>query len=119
MNDAILSKLKSQPLRDAVILDRTERLSVLVELDVPMPEIDFGPKSKTGQFRPKGIEQHAGEDVEACRTRAAELLREVLGSVPRYSRSAAAFFVEATGAQLSRIAESPDVKAIHPNRDIA
>lgn len=118
MKDAIESKFKSQPLRDAVSLDRPDCLSVLVELAVPMPQIDFGPRSKTGRLTPRGVEPPLIEETQACRTRMAALLEEVLGKVPRYSTSAAAFFIEGTGTQLKKIAESPDVKAIHPNRNI-
>jgi hypothetical protein len=118
LSEAILSKLRSQSLRDAVTRHGAERHSVLVELAAPMPQVVFGPKSKTGAVKPRRILTAPNEETEVRRMRVADLLGEVLGTVPRYSRSAAAFFVEATGAQISKIAESSDVKAIHPNRDI-
>ena len=117
MNEDELSKLRSQPLRDAARGKSPERVSVLVEIDMPMPRVELGPKSAAGAPRPRGFKTGPGED-NARRERAAALLKSVLGEVPRYSRSAAAFFVEATGEQLSAIAASPDVKAIHPNRDL-
>ena len=85
MDDEVLSKLRSQPLRDAVAEKGGERISVLVELDVPMPRVALGPKSRTGAPRKRAFQTGPIEDDETRKNLTAALLTEVLGEEPRYS----------------------------------
>ena len=112
-----LTKIRSEPLRDQARAESVELQVVLVELDLPCPQLgtERGGPGQALRLRFLGSAPSAGE-LEARIAEARRELAGILGQQPeRYIDAASAFVVQARGDQLRRIACLPIVGAIWPN----
>ena len=121
--DEALDKLKDRELRRLAASASDEPVSVLVELDLPDPQIEL---KETGimhggiPLRAPSVSRHvrAGETNSEHVSQASALLHKNLNATPRWIDSAGAFVVTAPANQIARIAESPLIRAIWPNREL-
>jgi hypothetical protein len=104
--------------------DSREPVSVLIELDLPEPQVRPEVKKFSGgpaRWRPAEVLPEAPEDRAEAERRAREagdFLEEVLGEQPLWLPAAHVYAAQATPGQLRRIAQAPYVRAIHPNRAV-
>jgi len=95
--------------------------SVIIELDLPEPKVEFEKVKRRGvetvapvrvapgtKTEREGMERKVGE--------ARDFLNGILESPARWLSAAQIFIADATPSQLRRIAEFPLTRAIHPNR---
>ena len=101
----------------------SERISVIIELELPKRSLQFAPSERgdSATFRPKRIQpedaqsqQISSDTIAAARS----LIQQCTGTDPHWLKTARAFIIHATGMQISRIAESPLIKTIQPNRTL-
>ena len=101
--------------------DSSEEVSVLIELNIPSPQVHakraLGTSQRTQWFFP---EESAEEKESYRRTieEASHSLRELLGKTPRWLSSAHVFGARVTPEQLRTITRSPIIKTIRLNRRI-
>lgn len=99
----------------------TERVSVLIEADVPSPRASLAGPARRGRdvtgIRPLSAAQSRERDqrIEDLR----RLLVDVSGAEPRYFKYSNAFGVTLTATQLKKVARSPLVRAVRENRRLA
>jgi hypothetical protein len=110
-------------LQHLVTEDSQEPISVLIELALPEVKVESKKLARQGvEIRiPSHVIPWSEEDLNASEqvyNEAKELLKEQLGTVPRWLEAAGVFVAMATPRQLRRIAKSSAIKAIWPNRDL-
>ena len=100
-------------------LGRAETASVIVELELPRPQVELGRSELAGAPRPRRVELEpdgrrasSEELVEQART----FLEQLLGRAPVWLSAPRAFGAEASGEQLREIARSPLVRRLHLSR---
>jgi len=118
-----LEKVHPAELRAFAVGKSREHQTVLIELDLPARQADLrrtadgdGGRYTPVQIRPQTPEQQ--KEVEKKTAEARKFLKLVLGEEPELLRAAHAFIVKVDGEQLERIAQSPLIKAIRPNRQL-
>jgi len=117
-------ELGSPDLRELARTGSPDSVSVIIELDVPVPRVEFETLVRQGQevLVPTGIAPEDDEQRnESARKeeQAVVLLDRVLKSKPHFIRAANAFVATVGGQELRRLARSPLFKAIKPNRKLA
>ena len=114
-----LRKIRSEDLRDIARDESSERQTIIVELDLPVPQII--PPSRFRSLagdRQMFMSASKKDDSDAIIDKARRRLTEMLGREPKFLRSSHSFIVDADGAQIREIAELPSVHAIWPNRQL-
>lgn len=117
----LAAKVSDPDLRRAIEIGREERVSVLIEIEIPMPEIRRLPPTRengVGRGRFVAVEPTDRALVRQQTSEAAAFLEGILKDRPKLLRAASAFVVRATGRQLGEIVTSPLVRAISPNRPL-
>lgn len=116
-------KLGSPDLRELARTGSPDTVSVIIELDVPVPQVEFGKLVRQGlevlvptRIAPEDDEQR--RESERKEGEAVVLLDRALKSKPHFIRAANAFVATVDGQELRRIARSPLFKAIRPNRKL-
>jgi hypothetical protein len=99
----------------------TERISVLIEPDLPSRKVEFSRVERAGVtgYVPTRVAAGSPQEQRHVEERIAttqEFLKEVLGEAPNWIQAARAFVAIVNGEQLQRIARSPLIRAIRPNR---
>jgi hypothetical protein len=114
-----LDKLAADELVDLARRQGDERVEVVIELDLPSSKVDIPVRMpRTGPRRPVGI---SAPDEAASADRIAEARRMIMketGTEPVWIGAAKAMVTELTGKQLARLAASPLVRRIYPNRKL-
>lgn len=118
-----LDKIQSEELQHLAADGSDQQVSVLVELDLPSQHVKMGHINRGGVTLrvPVGVDPETPEEQAATEERTAEVrkfLESLLGTSPRWLRSARSFVVRATPEQLRVIVQNPAVKAIWPNRQL-
>ncbi|MBI3407615.1 MAG: hypothetical protein HY040_04575 [Planctomycetes bacterium] len=112
-------KLKGRGLLE-MIDSPNSKASVLIELDRPMPKVEFRKGIRHGKpvQIPKRVSplEDAGESDRIV-SEARERLTEILGQAPHWLKAAGAFVATVGGDELKKIAELPHVSAIWLNRE--
>jgi hypothetical protein len=119
----ISEKVRGEDLRRLIERESEEPVTVLIELELPEPEI------KTREIVRDGVSMHIPVEVvrptgeqqrgrERLITQGRKLLSGRVISPPNWLESAGAFVATATPQRLVEIAASPVVKAIWPNREL-
>lgn len=121
-NDFLAQKLPEAELRQLAEEDTDQKVSVIVELDLPPQEVFFSKNETdrvTGAYIPKRvIEESPAQQKKNARKieRARDFLEALLGTAPHWLKSARAFIVTVTPEQLREIAQSSLTKTIRLNR---
>lgn len=110
-----LAKIRSDRLRtEAENADRTPH-TVIVEVDVPLPAVEMSSREavtsgrKLLRFSKPAVDANLLQGIKRA-------LAEALGHEPKtYLASSRSFIVEATGDEMRRVAQIPNVLAIWPN----
>jgi hypothetical protein len=115
-----LDKLAADELVDLARRQGDERVEVVIELDLPSSKVDIPVRVPRtgGPRRPVGI---SAPDEAASADRIAEARRMIMketGTEPVWIGAAKAMVTELTGKQLARLAASPLVRRIYPNRKL-
>jgi hypothetical protein len=113
----LADKIADPELRRFASAGESDRRLVLVEPDLPRRWL----RMERTPARARGFRPAAGASVdeELSRERTSEarrFLSDLLHQEPRWLATARTFVVEATGNEVARMAGSPLIKAIHPNR---
>jgi hypothetical protein len=100
-----------------------EPVDVLIEVALPEARVETKKVVRGGvEIRvPASIaptSEERNRESEGIVAESRRLLRENLRTSPRWLESACVFVATATPRQLRRIAQSPAIKAIWPNREI-
>jgi hypothetical protein len=107
-----LNKLRSDDLRQRVLSADPESQTVIVEVNIPLPALQVA-KSRLGERSRIGLapKEGGGDDVKSIKRK----MKKIFGAVPRFLPSSRSFIVDATGDQLRKVAELPEVLAVWPN----
>ncbi len=116
-----MNKIKDDELRRIVAEDSNEQVGVIIELDLPHPQVKVGQVNRGGVIIniPLAVSPYSEEEEDAIEKRIAEareFLEETLTSPPRWLRAAHSFVARVTPEQIRTIATKPFIKAIWPNR---
>ncbi|MDZ7291443.1 MAG: hypothetical protein ONB44_07625 [candidate division KSB1 bacterium] len=116
-----IEKIHNPKLLKLATEESGESATVLIELNLPVPRVDFARTKNRGMitYSPKRIESETTAQREKTTQKidaATAFLEDVLGETPRWLKSARAFVANVNSEQLREIARSPLTKAIHPNR---
>lgn len=117
------SKIQSPELKRLAREHSSEVASVIIELDLPARMVEVARVLRQGSEislprRVAPASQAEGSEVDRKTEEAKVFLQKVLGTSPRWLKTARSFVAEVTGPQLEKIATSPLTKAIHPNRSL-
>ena len=122
--DSLEQKLPEPELRQLAKDDTDQKVSVIIELDLPSRRILFT-KSEVNRdipaYTPKRVvEESPGQHKENARKieKARDFLESLVGKTPRWLSSARAFVVTVTPEQLREIAQSSLTKTIRLNRNL-
>jgi hypothetical protein len=111
-----LEKIRSEKLREKVEQIDSRSSTVVVELNPSSGERIKLKRGAHGEWRPSRIDRLSGEDPQAQAARAVREIEQITGRPPvNFFGSSHTVVVEATGQQLRRIAQLPEVAAIWPN----
>lgn len=118
-----MDKIRNAELRRLAAEDSDEPVSVLIELNLPQRRVTVSKVNQGGVTInvPTCVEPETLKEREQAERRIAEassFLTELLGTSPRWLRSAGTFVARVTPEQLRTIAGSPMVKAIWLNREL-
>ncbi len=116
-----IRKIQGNELRQLVEERTGEAASVIIQLELSPRAVESSGAERggAGLRRALVVAPETSEERREVRRRASQtkrFLTKVLGDEPLWLQSARAFVAKASGEQLREIAESPLVKAIHPNR---
>ncbi|AWN46308.1 hypothetical protein DK419_08270 [Methylobacterium terrae] len=116
---AALRKIRSDELRDHARQADVEPTTVIVEVDLPVPQVAVSGGNRFGA-QPTRISilpsPTSGTALEARLAEIRHALTDALGRQPgKFLASSRSFILEATGKELGRIAALPTVLAIWPN----
>lgn len=116
-------KLRGKELQSLVSSGSDEPVTVLIELDLPHPEVETRSITRGGislqipaAVRP--LSRSAQGEKERLIAEGQRLLADHLHAAPRWLEAAGAFVATASPRLLLGIAASPVVKAIWPNREL-
>ena len=98
-----------------------DEASVIIVLDLPEPQLNFGEKTRRSNQSqiPFSFEEETDEEkneIEDKTTAAKSFLEGVLGDSPHHLKMAQAFIATVNGKQLQEIVSSPLIKSVYPNR---
>lgn len=123
VHDVLAEKIADPELRSRVLDPSDEPVSVIIELALPDPKIEYGnlgthepTLSRPTRVAPMSDEERA--DLERMATEARGFLEELLDEPPVYLPSARAFVATTNGTQLSQIAQQPFTRRIERNRSL-
>ncbi|WP_210530392.1 hypothetical protein [Rubellimicrobium arenae] len=110
-----LDKIRSIELREAALAGEGIVRTVLVEVDLPRPQVVASGRSPLTPGQPSfRVIGDRGSEAQVTQVRRA--IETALGHpVERYLPSSRAFVVKATGREIQRVAELPAVLALWPN----
>lgn len=115
--DTLQAKVPDAALRASLAGGGSDLLTVIVEVAAPSPKVAVRADRHTGRVRLAPEPRNRGDAVAAKSAKAlGDLIAELTGERPPYLSAARAYVVEATGEQLRRLAASPLVRSIQPNR---
>ncbi len=118
----LAQKIPNQELRKLATEESDQVASVLIEVELPSQQVDFArAPDAPGSYRSMRIAPESSEQQTTNRQlvdAANEYLTSVLGTSPRWLRSARAFVASVTPEQLRQIVRSPLVKEVQPNRQL-
>lgn len=115
--DTLQAKVPDAALRASIAGGGSEALTVIVELEAPSPKVAARTDRRTGRVRLAPEPPSRGDAAASKAAKAlGDLIAKVTGERPPYLSAARAYVVEATGPQLRRLAASPLVRSIQPNR---
>ena len=95
--------------------------SILVEIEAEDPVVVMSSKYDTAPGEVRVVEAREAKDGGASEERARRSTSALLASMGlkhRFLRSARVFVVETSPKQLRRIAKSPSVRSVVPNREV-
>ncbi|BAQ45502.1 MULTISPECIES: hypothetical protein [Methylobacterium] len=114
-----LGKIRSDELRDHVLHSDVEPTTVIVEVDLPVPQIAVSGGNRIGTQQARFSILPSATSSSTMEAKVAEIRRaltDALGRQPgKFLASSRSFILDATGNELSRIAALPTVLAIWPN----
>lgn len=119
MPSAVLEKIRSDDLRNEAVAEASEPHTVIVELNLPMPQLEMAPSIGIAargkpRFRFGSAESDSDHGYQIAASKAD--IATITGKSPiNYLASAGSFVVTANGAQIGRIACMSSVSAIWPN----
>ena len=121
--DLLAEKIPDSALRQHALESSDEPVSVIIELAVPDPQVQYRHVERDGEdrsvpFRVEPETSEEREELEAVATDAKTFLEELLAEPPVYLRAPRVFIATATGHQLEEIARSAFTKRIEPNRSL-
>lgn len=116
---AALGKIRSDELRAHARQADVEPTTVIVEVDLPVPQVAVSGGNRFGS-QPARISilppPTSGTALEARLAEIRRALTDALGRQPgKFLASSRSFILDATGKELSKIAALPTVLAIWPN----
>ena len=115
------SKIDSPELQRLAAEGSPETRSVIIELDVVRPTVQFA-LDRHGRPRPVATslerETERSGDIERTSKEVHEFLTTTVGVDPLWLRAARAFVADVSGAQLDQIAKHPMTRVIRPNRKL-
>ena len=119
--DPLAEKIPDSALLQHALESSDEPVSVIIELDVPDPQVEYADVDRQGvdvkvPFRVASATARDDKRLERVASDARKFLDELLSEPPVYLRSARAFIATANGAELDEIARRPFTKRIEPNR---
>ncbi|MGE0744202.1 MAG: hypothetical protein AB7K86_03095 [Rhodospirillales bacterium] len=118
-NERLRAKVPDADLRDRIAAegDGDRRHTVIVEVEAPSPRLLTRPDLRSGRrrFVPEPDDRSDDAAAQAAAT-LGELIEKLTGERPPYLGAARAFVLDATGAQIRALADSPLVRSIRPNR---
>jgi hypothetical protein len=122
--DLLVKKLPEPKLRQLAEEDTNQKISVIVEPDLPPQKLSFTKidiERNIGRYLPKRVveETAAQQKKNARKIDAAHVfLESLLGETPHWLKSARAFVVTVKPEQLREIAQSSLIKTIRLNRNL-
>ena len=114
--------IPDEALRRFAASESDELVSVLIELDLPEPQVSLEVRSMplTGpRWRPTAVAAETDEERQETDRRKAEAdrhLRTVLGKTPHWLPYAHAYAAEISPQQLRQVVRTPYVLRVSPNR---
>ena len=119
-----MEKIQSDLLRQLINENSNKQISVIIELDLPQPQIMGKGAAQRGitNRSPKGVSFRSVEQVPFSTSKVSEVqkyLEGLLNTTPRWISSAHSFVAKVNSEQLKSIALNPSIKAVWPNRNHA
>jgi len=118
---SLIEKIPDKNLMQFANSDSDAFASVIIELDLPEPKVEFEKVKRRGletvapvRVAPETTKERAGMERKVGEAR--DFLNGILESPAKWLSAAHIFIADATPSQLRRIAEFPLTRAIHPNR---
>lgn len=116
-----LAKIVDTRLRELAQMGSSERVTVLVELDLPVQVVEYrraGSRTHFGiaPFRVKAETAAQRRLLNKRVSEASQVLGKVAVTPPLWLKSSRVFVVDATGADVGELAKSSLFRAIRPNR---
>jgi hypothetical protein len=123
VSDPLAEKIPDSALLQHALESSDEPVSVIIELDVPDPQVEYADAVRQGEdvkVPVRVVQASAREDekLEQLASDARTFLDGLLAEPAVYIRSARAFIATANGAELDEIARRPFTKRIEPNRSL-
>lgn len=111
-------KIRSADLKQFMASDRADRITVLIEVEAPEPQVEFAHPPHSEQIKSHPLTVHTvGEQVQDEQD-AIDETRSTLDALQvehHFLRGARVFVADTTPEQLRQITQSPSVRAIIPN----
>lgn len=118
-----IEKITDEKLKNLALTGSNEKTVVLIQLNLPKSK--FRVRKGAGQHASSaiiGLEKETPNEtneISFTTKKAKSFLVEILEAKPRWLSVPKVFIATANGKELQKIASSPFVKIIHPNRDLS
>jgi hypothetical protein len=95
-----------------------QRLSILIELDIPPSRVNFSSERiwQGGPPRPKSLEDERPQEIDAVIATATNDLQGIISESPHWIGAAKAFVANVSPSELCRVAALPSVRRVRLNR---
>ena len=120
--DFPVKKISDKKLFDLVLNESNEKATVIIQLNLTKSKLKIN-KEVSGLYRQiiQGIQPETDKEKKEIKLKtlkAKEFLKKVLGAPPRWLSIPRVFIAKVNGKELQKIAASPIVKNIYPNRNL-
>ena len=119
--DILAQKIRDDGLMQFAHSDSDKSISVLIELDLSEPKVEFKKSNEKGpgKIAPIIIVPETPDQQEENEKKIAEakyFLQALLGTPAKWFKSAQVFAAEVSPSQVRKIASNPHIRAISPSK---